>query len=295
MGTNLYAGIDVGGPTKGFHAVALSSVGVVAKLRSTSADEIATWCAQQDAAVVAIDAPCRWRLPGQPARAAERQLAAGRISSFSTPTEEQGQSHSFYTWMLAGHRLYAALADRYPVYDGSHGFTGAIETFPQAVACALAGEIVSAKAKLSVRTELLRRAGVDPARLQGIDEVDAALCALTARCFASGEFRAYGDALGGFIVVPSVALRKQEVDAIGRSTVKLKPSTGRSGRTTGLGYLNRNRQCVEMHTGLPGNDHLQRIYVLHCRDCDHRYGCNGSDIFQRRCPNCQQGRPGLAI
>jgi Zn finger protein HypA/HybF involved in hydrogenase expression len=46
-------------------------------------------------------------------------------------------------------------------------------------------------------------------------------------------------------------------------------------------------------TGLSGNDHLQFIYVLRCEACGHEYGANGSDIFQRRCPNCQGGKPGL--
>ncbi len=35
------------------------------------------------------------------------------------------------------------------------------------------------------------------------------------------------------------------------------------------------------------------VYVLQCGGCRHEYGANGSDIFQRRCPACQGGRPGL--
>ena len=46
-------------------------------------------------------------------------------------------------------------------------------------------------------------------------------------------------------------------------------------------------------TGLPGNDHLQYIYVLRCERCGNEYGSNGSDIFQRKCPSCQGGMPGL--
>lgn len=63
--------------------------------------------------------------------------------------------------------------------------------------------------------------------------------------------------------------------------------------TTVPGYRNRNGQIVVRPTGLHGNDHLQRIYVLRCEKCQVEYGANGSDIFQRRCPSCDGGRAGL--
>jgi len=63
--------------------------------------------------------------------------------------------------------------------------------------------------------------------------------------------------------------------------------------TTAPGYKNRNDQVVERATRLPGNDYVQYIYVLRCGKCEHKYGVNGSDIFQRKCPKCGGGRPGL--
>jgi hypothetical protein len=63
--------------------------------------------------------------------------------------------------------------------------------------------------------------------------------------------------------------------------------------TTSPGYTNRNRQRVICVTDLAGTDHLQKVYVLHCEHCGTEYGSNGSDIFQRRCPKGQGGRPGL--
>ena len=72
------------------------------------------------------------------------------------------------------------------------------------------------------------------------------------------------------------------------------PSTSQAGQTTTPGYRNRHGQIVVRATGLPGNDHMQRIYVLRCEACRSEYGANGSDIFQRRCPNCGGGAPGLA-
>lgn len=204
-------GIDVGGPNKGYHAVALRGLAISASFQSRDARAVARWCRRQEATVVAVDAPCRWRVPGQPARAAERELAAARISCFSTPTLEQARGHAFYTWMFAGQELYAALGPDYPVYAGDgRRARVAIETFPQAVACAWAGGLVSAKGKLAVRTALLRAAGTEPApHVTRIDEIDAALCAHAAREFAAGTFKAYGDAAGGYIIVPDAPLARQ--------------------------------------------------------------------------------------
>jgi hypothetical protein len=63
--------------------------------------------------------------------------------------------------------------------------------------------------------------------------------------------------------------------------------------TTVPGYRNKNCQVTVRATGQPGTDHLQKIYVLRCENCELEYGANGGDIFQRRCPRCGGGRPGL--
>ena len=65
--------------------------------------------------------------------------------------------------------------------------------------------------------------------------------------------------------------------------------------TTEIGFENRNAQVVIQATGKPGNDHNQKIYELECKRCGSKYGSNGSDIFQRRCPCCDNGRPGLPL
>jgi hypothetical protein len=69
-------------------------------------------------------------------------------------------------------------------------------------------------------------------------------------------------------------------------------ATGSKG-TTSPGYVNSRRQQTVRDTGQPGTDHGQRIYVLKCLDCGQKYGANGSDIWDRKCPACQGGRPGL--
>src|SRR5687767_6420581 len=110
----MVAGVDVGGPRKGFHAVILHEGKFVAKMSSREAHHIAAWCRAQGATVVAVDAPCRWRTSGL-ARAAERELAKEKISRFSTPTEARATDHPFFTWMIAGQALFRALHVTHPI------------------------------------------------------------------------------------------------------------------------------------------------------------------------------------
>jgi hypothetical protein len=52
-------GVDVGGPAKGFHAVALSGQRVVGQTASRNPEGISDWCREKGAVVVAVDAPSR--------------------------------------------------------------------------------------------------------------------------------------------------------------------------------------------------------------------------------------------
>lgn len=63
--------------------------------------------------------------------------------------------------------------------------------------------------------------------------------------------------------------------------------------TTKKGYVNKNKQENLGCTGHQGTDHFQYVYAMKCQACGHTYGANGSDIFQRKCPNCQGGKPGI--
>lgn len=66
------------------------------------------------------------------------------------------------------------------------------------------------------------------------------------------------------------------------------------GDWTQIGRVNDNGQKNHGTRGRSGNDHLQVAYKLECLRCGHCYGANGSDIFQRRCPACQGGKPGIS-
>lgn len=204
------AGVDVGSPRNGFHAVAFRDGAYLDRFKSSDPGEVAQWCGEVGAVAVGVDSPCGWN-SGPGSRPAERELAKERISSFPTPTREVAGVHpkGNYDWMFAGEALYSALAATHPLYRGEVPVRtpASFETFPQAAACALAGERVSAKEKGTVRRELLSRAGLDIAQLTNIDWVDAALCALTAAYLVNGDVRTYGEAETGTIVVPGSAIR----------------------------------------------------------------------------------------
>ena len=61
---SIVVGVDIGGLKKGFHAVALQDGHYREKLSTLIPIEIAAWCRRFKAAVVGIDAPCRWSLTG---------------------------------------------------------------------------------------------------------------------------------------------------------------------------------------------------------------------------------------
>jgi predicted nuclease with RNAse H fold len=199
----IVVGVDVGGPKKGFHAVALQDGQYRERLSTPIAEEVAVWCRRLTAAVVGIDAPCRWSLTGR-ARPCERALAAEGLHTFATPSQAKGRTNPFYQWMVQGVDLYRCFAPDYQLYNGQRSVSGQIcfETFPHAVACALAGKTLSAKQKRADRSRLLREAGVSTDALTNIDWIDAALCALAAHHLRAGTFTAYGDTAEGFIVVP---------------------------------------------------------------------------------------------
>lgn len=66
-------------------------------------------------------------------------------------------------------------------------------------------------------------------------------------------------------------------------------------KTTEIGYINRNNQKNHGTRGMDGNDHCQASYKLECLEfgCGAVYGANGTDVFQRKCPQCQGGKRGI--
>jgi hypothetical protein len=62
-----------------------------------------------------------------------------------------------------------------------------------------------------------------------------------------------------------------------------------------IGDVNKNKQKLLAKTEFKGNDHNQKIWAIQCinESCGHVYGANGADFYERKCPKCQGGAPGL--
>jgi|SoiMethySBSTD1v2_1073268.scaffolds.fasta_scaffold00430_9 hypothetical protein len=71
-----------------------------------------------------------------------------------------------------------------------------------------------------------------------------------------------------------------------------KPTTWE--HITRIGYRNPEGQEIVRKTDAGGPEG-QRIFVLRCTVCGHRYAAYGIDADIRRCPECQDGPPGLPI
>ncbi len=215
MDGSVVAGVDVGGPGKGFHAVlfrdgALDRDGIH---HSLSANEIARWCRERGASLIGVDAPCRWRAKEAEPRLAEREMRREGIYCFLTPTEARAKElhrsapagSGFYDWMLNGSELFRRLERSHALFGGRWNVSDdpiCFETFPHAIARVLSGSAASAREKRAARRKVLSNAGVDVSRLPNLDYLDAALCALAATYLAIGSFKSYGDLDGGLIVVP---------------------------------------------------------------------------------------------
>jgi uracil-DNA glycosylase/predicted nuclease with RNAse H fold len=213
--SKVFIGIDVGG--NHFHVVALRpEVGFVHAERFEKPCEVLQFLIRiggPDAvAVVAVDSPCKWALGGRNRREAERSLGLERIQSFSTPEAEVARENAFYGWVRNGMSLYEVLrSSGWPLFLGEKPTDSVcIETFPHAVTCYIAGEVL--KKSQIIRTLFLCAATGFPPRemlnLKDKDFVDAALCSIAAIAFHRGEHHVtesgcpHGNADEGYIVVP---------------------------------------------------------------------------------------------
>ena len=68
-----------------------------------------------------------------------------------------------------------------------------------------------------------------------------------------------------------------------------------SGKTTDVGYINKNNQKNNGRVGKSDNHYNQWFYEMECLNCGHKYNANGSDIWLRKCPNCQDKGKGKGI
>jgi predicted nuclease with RNAse H fold len=293
----LAVGIDVAEPSKGLDLVALDvNRSVIESAGKLTVEDAVRLIASLRPAVVCIDSPSGWSVSGK-SRLAERELAAIGIQSYRTGPNPG--AHPFYEWIRVGLRIYESIATVYPLDRGGAVAGSAAEIFPHATASLLARELRGGTPKVAFRRAVLRAHGVAEHGLPSIDRVDAALGALTGRIALEGGHSAVGDPAEGMILLPVQHLPEGPLPvepanlAASAQSEPLRESRRPQGATVQIGYVNRNNQNVVAATGLPGTDHGQSIYVLRCGQCGEEYASNGSDNFQRKCPACQGGAPGL--
>ncbi|MBI4259970.1 MAG: DUF429 domain-containing protein [Actinobacteria bacterium] len=200
-------GIDVG-VRKGLDLVLLDEgLAPVATHRRLPVTALGRLIEEHRPDVIAVDSPPSWATSGR-ARRTEREVRWFGIQCFGTPTRDRGADHPFYEWMRVGFEVFrVAAANGYPRYGSGPPAGHALEVFPHATAVVLAGCLPpQGSNKRSWRGAVLRAAGVDGASLSSVDQVDAALAALTGLFALRRRFSAPGDPAEGVIVLPSATL-----------------------------------------------------------------------------------------
>ena len=58
-------------------------------------------------------------------------------------------------------------------------------------------------------------------------------------------------------------------------------------KTTDVGYINKNNQKNIGYRGMSEIHYNQKLFEMECLDCGQKYMANGCDVWERKCPNCQ--------
>ena len=108
----VWAGVDVGGRRKGFHAVVVDDAGVAAgPLCIPSVEHCIAWLLAHGPALVAVDSPRTPAPDGCHLRECELRLHAEVCGIRWTPSRAAlDANRAYYGWILHGLELYVALA-----------------------------------------------------------------------------------------------------------------------------------------------------------------------------------------
>lgn len=194
MRAELWAGVDVGGPRKGFHVAVIDRASLVEVRAIAAPAAVAAWLRGLRPALVAVDSPATAAPAGERSRRDEREFRAARICGIrytpdhATIAGARPAGDDYYGWIRNGFSVYAALA--------AAGLA-TVECFPTASWTRWSGPrggrprgAWSAAALGSLQLEGL------PRRLDQ-DRRDAIGAALTARAHADRRSERFGE-----IVVP---------------------------------------------------------------------------------------------
>jgi predicted nuclease with RNAse H fold len=187
-----FAGIDIGGRKKGFHAAVVEDKNVIAGPQQLNAvDAVVSWLVPHEPSVVALDSPRTCAPAGEKSREGERALMNEVCGIRFTPEEAKLTGNPYYEWIVCGRELYAGLEAE----QGRRAWQ-IIEVFPTASWTRWAGRKGSKSRARWTREEFDRFAlGGLPARRLNQDDRDAIAAALTAQQYERGETEEFGEIL----------------------------------------------------------------------------------------------------
>ena len=180
---------------------------IVQTHRRIQTGELAGLLADTPVDVVAIDSPPGWGISGG-SRLTERELRGFGIHAYGTPSDPKKADNAFYNWMRVGMKAFEAAEQAgFARYRNGPVNGTALEVFPHASCVVLAGCLPPKNmTKQEWRRQVLRANGVAADELRSLDQVDAALAALTGLYALKSRFTALGDPREGLIVLPAHSL-----------------------------------------------------------------------------------------
>jgi predicted RNase H-like nuclease len=204
----LALGIDVS-LSHGLELVLMNERFQIEDVREIAVDALADVIRELCPNIIAIDSPPKFGIQGK-SRLAERELNRRGIKIFYTPSDSETCRQFFYGWMQVGHKCFAAaLTCGFETFYGTGSMERrAIEVFPHASAvvlsqcCPSRGWQKKKSDKRRWRLRPLHTLGIDVGKLQTMDQVDAALAALTGIYSLNNRFVTVGHPSEGVIVLP---------------------------------------------------------------------------------------------
>jgi len=191
---SFWAGVDVGGRRKGFHAAVVDARRLVAGptcLPGPAA--VVEWIAPWQPLVVGVDSPCSLAEDGKTMRDCERLFSPRTLcgirptpsaSTLARQRRKRGAVATYYEWIEHGLELYAALKE---------AKLTAIDCFPTASWTRWLGpRHGESRAQWSTRALASRKLGDVPTRLNQ-DGRDAIGAALTARAYTMKRVEPFGE------------------------------------------------------------------------------------------------------
>jgi predicted nuclease with RNAse H fold len=205
----LSLGIDVS-LSRGLELVLMNENFQIEDIRNADLKRLTQAIEELKPTIIAIDSPPKFGIEGN-SRSAERELNRRGIKIFYTPSDSVKCRRPFYAWMEMGHKCFNLASEcGFEIFYGTGPMERrTIEVFPHASAVVLSGSRPprgwqkKKSDKRQWRLRPLKALGIDTGKLATVDQVDAALAALTGVYALKQRFASVGHPAEGVIVLPT--------------------------------------------------------------------------------------------